>query len=108
MTSTSKVYGNYVVFVESKALRGRSKQEVSEARSQAWDAGNPGVRYSRSAAVSRLPMVLTRDEVHQLLGAVRENRFARGSRLSITAACVLVKPCGCGQRTSRANVGCCV
>ena len=27
MTTTSKVYGNYVVFVESKALRRRSKQE---------------------------------------------------------------------------------
>jgi len=27
MTTTSKVYGDYVVFVESKALRGRSKQE---------------------------------------------------------------------------------
>ena len=27
MTTTSKVYGDYVVFVESKALRGRSKVE---------------------------------------------------------------------------------
>ncbi|MGB9277949.1 MAG: hypothetical protein WCC08_22235 [Terrimicrobiaceae bacterium] len=27
MTTTSKGYGDYVVFVESKALRGRSKQE---------------------------------------------------------------------------------
>ena len=27
MTTTSKRYGDYVVFVESKALRGRSKQE---------------------------------------------------------------------------------
>jgi hypothetical protein len=36
-----------------------------------------------------LPMVLTRNEVHQLRGAVRENRFKGGARpyLSLQPAC---------------------
>jgi integrase len=80
MTTTSKVYGNYVVFVESKALRGRSKQEYLR------HVRKPGMRQpGRSLFEIRrrqpLPMVLTRDEVHQLLGAVRENRFKAGLAL---------------------------
>jgi hypothetical protein len=36
-----------------------------------------------------LPIVLTRNEVHQLLGAARENRFKGGARpyLSLQPAC---------------------
>jgi integrase/recombinase XerD len=129
MTTTSKVYGNYVVFVESKALRRRSKQEylrqvrklgmrhqerslkqISERmvfdhlihlrdkeklRPSTLNQAVVALRMFYHDYLSDwqlweqfeirrdqpLPMVLTCDEVHQLLGAVRENRFKAGLAL---------------------------
>jgi site-specific recombinase XerD len=124
MINTSKAYQDYVVFVDFKALRGRSKAEVLR-QVRKLDARHPEVSlklisermlfdhliYLRNKERLRpstlnqavvplrmfyrdylqrdwnlweqfeirrdhpLPVVLTRDEVHQLLGAVRENGF---------------------------------
>jgi integrase/recombinase XerD len=124
MINTSKAYQDYVVFVDSKALRGRGKAEYLR-QVRKLDARHPErslkqisermlfdhLIYLRDKERLRpstlnqavvalrmfyrdylqrdwklweqfeirrdqpLPVVLTRDEVHQLLGAVRENRF---------------------------------
>ena len=158
MTTTSrKLYGDYVVFVESKALRGRSKQEylrqvrklgmrhperslkqISERmvfdhlihlrdkeklRPSTLNQAVVALRMFYRDYLERdwqlweqfeirrdqpLPMVLTRDEVHQLMGAVRENRFK--------AVLALIYHCGLrvGEavrlrpKDIEANAGCCV
>ena len=124
MINTSKAYEDYVVFVDSKALRGRSKAEylrqvrklgrrhperslkqISERmvfdhliylrekeklRPSTLNQAVVALRMFYRDYLQRdwklwqqfeirrdrpLPVVLTRDEVHQLLTAVRENRF---------------------------------
>ena len=124
MINTSKAYQDYVVFVDSKALRGRSKAEylrqvrklgtrhperslkqISERmvfdhliylrdkeklRPSTLNQAVVALRMFYRDYLQRdwklweqfeirrdrpLPVVLTRDEVHQLLAAVRENRF---------------------------------
>jgi integrase/recombinase XerD len=124
MINTSKAYQDYVVFVDSKALRGRSKAEylrqvrklggryperslkqISERmvfdhliylrdkeklRPSTLNQAVVALRMFYRDYLGRdwklweqfeirrdqpLPVVLTRDEVHQLLAAVRENRF---------------------------------
>ena len=65
MTTTSKGYGDYVVFVESKALRGRSKQEYLQAGSQTWGALR-GAGACRSQGAEVFDYLVHRREVEKL------------------------------------------
>jgi site-specific recombinase XerD len=154
MINTSKAYEDYVVFVDSKALRGRSKAEylrqvrklsvryperslkqISERmvfdhliylrdkeklRPSTLNQAVVALRMFYRDYLQRdwklweqfeirrdqpLPMVLTRDEVHQLWQRCARTGLRRCWPLSITANCVWVKPCGCGQKISIANAG---
>jgi hypothetical protein len=154
MTNTAKVYQDYVVFVDSKALRGRSKAEylrqvrklgarhperslkqISERmvfdhliylrdkeklRPSTLNQAVVALRMfyrdylgrdwklweqSRSGAISRCRWCSPAMKSTNFWERCARTGSRRCWSLSIIADCVWVKPCGCGQRTSTANVG---